>query len=791
MKANCAAHYLLFGVHWRKSLRSMEQVAATSCFLRRNNALDFGCKTAIPTFLLCQSFFCDLTMCHPYSTRFSLFVRYLVLSAVCVIYGVNLISADGPSDNFPDNVRLVPPKGIVVAEDVQTRWKAKSDAVVQELNAMKEIDPVDRWQIEGLLRAIRMTLEEEMFYNDSEIKFADSLLTLAEERLQALKEGKKGFELLRQHAILKPGAAVKPEVAGDNEASVKSGSYLIIGAFQSKIDQSLQPFGLVVPEAWRFDSNRPTRLDVWLHGRDEKSGEVGFLQRRLSQPGEFTPANTLVLHPYGRYSNAFKFAGEIDVLEGVEFISSLLPIDPNRISIRGFSMGGAGCWQMAVHYPGTWFAATPGAGFSETTEFLRIFQKEDFKPTSFQKSLLHWYDCPDWSSNLRYLPTIAYSGELDRQKQAADIMEASLRSKGIELPHLIGPQTDHKFHPDAKTEITQRLDQLAVNGRDEYPARIDFTTYTLRYSTHTWLTLERLETHWQEARIQASRTESELTVSTQNIERFSVQLPVSLFKLPSDQNLVVTIDDHRIEISPKQIMTDRSANPKWRLTFQKNKATWARAIASDEAGLAKKPYLQGPIDDAFMDGFVFVPSIQTAGAAATEATEHWTRVEYQHATSQWKRHFRGDIVTQSAETIAKILQSSMEKEAIQTELRNQQLDRHWILFGTPESNPVIGQLAAQLPIQWSKEKIQVGARVYDSANHALLMIYPNPFLPNRYIVLNSGFTFREYAYLNNARQIPMLPDWAIVDTASQPNSQWPGKIIAADFFDEHWQLKTP
>jgi hypothetical protein len=104
---------------------------------------------------------------------------------------------------------------------------------------------------------------------------------------------------------------------------------------------------------------------------------------------------------------------------------------------------------------------------------------------------------------------------------------------------------------------------------------------------------------------------------------------------------------------------------------------------------------------------------------------------------------------------------------------------------------VIGQLAARLPIQWSKEKIQVGARVYDSANHALLMIYPNPFLPNRYIVLNSGFTFREYAYLNNARQIPMLPDWAIVDTASQPNSQWPGKIIAEDFFDEHWQLKTP
>jgi len=730
-------------------------------------------------------------MSQPYSIDFSPLFRSVVLAAYCVICGLNNIYADGPNDNFPDSVRLVPPKGVAVAEDIQSRWKAKSDALVQELNALRDINPMDRWQVEGLLRAIRMTLEEEMFYNDSEIKFADSLLTLAEERLQALKAGKRGFDLLRLHAILKPGAAVKPGASDDKEAAEKNGSYLIIGAFQSKIDQSLQPFGLVVPEAWTPDSNNPTRLDIWLHGRDEKSGEVGFLQRRQSQPGEFTPANTIVLHPYGRYSNAFKFAGEIDVLEGIDFVSGLLPIDRNRISIRGFSMGGAGCWQMAVHYPGTWFAATPGAGFSETTEFLRIFQKEEFKPTVYQKSLLHWYDCPDWSSNLRYLPTIAYSGELDRQKQAADVMEASLRSKGIELPHLIGPHTEHKFHPDAKIEITRRLDQLAGKGRDEYPSRIDFTTYTLRYPTHTWLTLERLGQHWQEARIQASRAESELTVTTQNIERFSVQLPVSLFEIPANRNFVVTIDDQRIELSPKQIMTDRSANPKWRLTFQKEKAMWEQAQGTGEETFAKTPHVQGPIDDAFMDTFVFVPSIEAIGQAAPNATENWTRSEYRHATSQWKRHFRGDIVTRSAETIAKILQNSLDKEASQTELRSQQLDCNWILFGTPESNPAIGQLASQFPIQWSKDNIRVGDRVYASSNHALLMIYPNPFLPNRYIVLNSGFTFREYAYLNNARQIPMLPDWAIVDTAGQPNSQWPGKIIAADFFDERWQVKMP
>ena len=62
--------------------------------------------------------------------------------------------------------------------------------------------------------------------------------------------------------------------------------------------------------------------------------------------------------------------------------------------------------------------------------------------------------------------------------------------------------------------------------------------------------------------------------------------------------------------------------------------------------------------------------------------------------------------------------------------------------------------------------------------------------PNRYIVLNSGFTYREYDYLNNARQTPKLPDWAVVDLNEPPGTRWPGKIADAGFFDEHWRFKA-
>jgi len=57
---------------------------------------------------------------------------------------------------------------------------------------------------------------------------------------------------------------------------------------------------------------------------------------------------------------------------------------------------------------------------------------------------------------------------------------------------------------------------------------------------------------------------------------------------------------------------------------------------------------------------------------------------------------------------------------------------------------------------------------------------------NRYVVLNSGFTFREYDYLNNARQISKLPDWAVIDVTTPANGRYPGNVKDAGFFDEKW-----
>ena len=96
------------------------------------------------------------------------------------------------------------------------------------------------------------------------------------------------------------------------------------------------------------------------------------------------------------------------------------------------------------------------------------------------------------AANLLQCPTVAYSGEIDGQKQAADVMAEALKAEGIELTHVIGPKTKHAYHPDSKREVERRLDSLAVRGRERYPKVVDFQTYTLKYNQMSWVTIDAL-----------------------------------------------------------------------------------------------------------------------------------------------------------------------------------------------------------------------------------------------------------------------------------------------------------
>jgi len=685
-----------------------------------------------------------------------------VTLAICLIPA----NADGPADNSFTTVRPIPPPGIEIDPAKATRLSERCEAIRKQwdnLIATTEPNqsPQKRPQVKKLApevlvfpRSVEMALELNQFYRPIELQFADRLLDEAQRRIEVIRGGGDWRDVVLSTAAMDPSAD-------------RGATHCVIGGYESEIDGSYQPYGLVVPAGMSPSDTRPRRLDLWFHGRGEKLSEVAFLSGQWTSTGEYTPDDTFVLHPYGRYSNAFRFAGEVDVHEVLEHLRNHLPVDPHKISARGFSMGGAACWQFATRYPDRWFAANPGAGFSETSGFLDFFQGEPVKKSApwYQQKLWNLYDSPPYAVNLAQCPTVVYSGQLDRQKQAADVMQAALAQHDIEMTHVIGPDTEHKIHPDSKVEIESRLASLAASRSNQTPTSLEFTTYTLSHHRLHWIDIQGLGEHWTEANVRAQVIGPlAVKIDTKNITQLRLDFAAGQWPGQPRGKVIIEIDGTTID--GPMVASDRSlgceliaTDGKWqRLSDNAEKKTEPR----------KLPGLQGPIDDAFNRSFVFV---MPSGKSSDPVLQAWYEHESEHAMGQWRKHFRGDIRV--------VRDDEVSDEWI--------LSANLVLFGDAKTNRVIEKISPALPIRWDETEIAIGSQTHPSAGRVVAMIYPNPMNPDRYVVLNSGFTFRQYDYLNNARQTPKLPDWAIIDVTGGATTRDPGKIDAAGFFNERWQ----
>ena len=376
----------------------------------------------------------------------------------------------------------IPPPGIEVPEATKAELSAGVIALGHEIEELRTA-LAGKPQLLALLpdvqifhKSVDWALSYGEFFDAKQFEAAKRQLALGHERAQQLKEGK---------------------------APWASATGLIPRGYLSAIDGSVQPYGMVIPEGMTFDSTKPVRTDFWLHGRGEKLSELAFIEDRLKSAGEFLPKDYITVQLYERFCNANHFAGEMDLFEALDSVRHRYPVDTNRLIVRGFSMGGASAWAYATHHAGLWAGTSPGAGFAETAEFFHSFAPGKTPPPWWEQVLWRWYDATDYARNLSNTTMVAYSGEIDGQKQSADIMEKYLAQEGLKLDRVIGAKMGHKYDADSKTKIEAAMAAAAEKGRDEFPAQIKFTTYTLIYPHMKWAHLDGLAQQWERADVDA------------------------------------------------------------------------------------------------------------------------------------------------------------------------------------------------------------------------------------------------------------------------------------------------
>ena len=527
--------------------------------------------------------------------------------------------------------------------------------------------------------------------------------------------------------------------------------------FVSRIDGSYQPYGLTIPAS--YDGKRPMRLDVWLHGTQQQKNEVRFLQQQAGphETSQILADDYIMVEPFARMNHSYKFYAETDVYEAIAAVRKHYNIDPERIVIRGHSMGGhQGSARLAIAEPDV---------LRRVRIERRILRNEGYagdapavrELTPYQEAALHYVDAEDYALNAFNVPFVSYGGEKDAQLSASIRFREAIEREGFKLtkesPYkwtttelrglfLIGPDTGHAWHKESKAESEAFLRKAIDETAGKSPNHVRFVTYTTRYNNAHWVTVELLEESYKRADVDAKRTDDmrQYTVTTKNVARVKFDVPAASF----------TIDGQTIKAG---------ANP----VFQKTNGKWAVATGRP-AGLRKVHGCRDRLRTRLPTG-----SSPCAAAASrgTTAVHNYANQRFDSFRTEFAKWMRGDIRVKD------------DKSVSAADIANYNL----VLFGDPGSNVMIAKVLGGLPIQWTKNEITVGAQKFSTADHALVLIYPNPLNPQKYVVLNTGQTFSANRITSGTEAVffPRLGDYAVLTTG--------GAVKTAGFFDESWKLK--
>lgn len=526
---------------------------------------------------------------------------------------------------------------------------------------------------------------------------------------------------------------------------------LLEHAYIARNDGSAQPYFLYVPSS--YDGDTPLPLILFLHGWDPNMSRT---QPWLVPDFVLDLAEThgvLFALPHGRTNTDFQYAGEVDVLRVEQEVKAFYEVDPDRVLLLGVSMGGAGAWQIGAHYPHRFAGVAPINGQGDWFRFWH--EQFHYPPREALPSHLRWliamHNPADLARNLS--STYAYGQHAIRCFLGAghtrDMIQR-LKQFGGTCESFEDPSHLGHYIYLKRPCWEKAFRHLLRRKRQRYPADVRYTTYSLRFHRAYWLDILGFQTWGRPATVRAQyRAPGVLTVESTNIRALSLMPPAD-WSDPRD-SFTITWNGRR--------RAARRPDPEGRLFLGPDPAG-----REDTALPVKNRAVCGPAADVF--NFPFVAVTGTAGSPAeTDACRSLAR----RFADDWENYAEGEVLIVEDTEVTPGMISKMGL----------------VLFGLPHVNRVTARVAAGLPFSLAGDRIGLpDGRSFDSRRVGLLLTYPNPLAPDRYVLLYHGFPWGRGR--SNNHKFDLVPDFVVyTEEVMQPVGI--NRYHAAGFFDVHWQ----
>jgi len=512
-------------------------------------------------------------------------------------------------------------------------------------------------------------------------------------------------------------------------------------AYLAEQDDSPQPYYLHIPRT--YTGRKPLPAIVYLHGYAPWLDKTNWHSLSYGLTDQAEEHGYAIICPFARSNTDFQGIGEVDVLHVLRLAQQQVKIDPDRIFLVGYSMGGMGAYTIAAHAPDLWAGVVVLCGRAD------YWLWKDLDPARVEPFKRHLLDMEfGWplAGNFRHLAVLAYQGTFDvliKPEQAYRFVD---RLKQLGTPAtLVRLEGQSHWIADETFSTPGAFDWMARQRRVAAPRTIRFETYSLLYPRAWWATIGAFTQWGKPASFEATLDAgNRLTLTSENVARLTLAPPPALCKPDA----------------PFQATVNGQAR-----TLRAHDGTLTIGLGGlPEGPLRKTPTLCGPIKDAFNRRFLLVYGT-TGGEAATKRNQALA----ERVQGEWQRFAKG-------------LRKAIPDTALaETDIARSNL----FLFGTPSDHALLARIADKLPVKFTDAGYEVLGRTYKADERTgLMFLYPNPLAPDRYVVVSCGTPYGEK--LGENHKLDLLPDFIVY--SDEPDYDDTNAFYCAGFFDTAWQL---
>ncbi len=456
------------------------------------------------------------------------------------------------------------------------------------------------------------------------------------------------------------------------------------------------------------------------------------------------------VHPCGRGNNDYAWMGEAAVMQVVEHVKKTYSVDDDLVTGVGGSMGADGLGRLAALHPDVfaWAGLSAGGVYA------------------WPKKIV--FDPGRLVDNFANVPLAISIGGLDGYLKVVGPFMAELDRLAREFPgYYLNKQwiDPGKGHENLDEKIVQASKEWLSQQkpRNLWPKLAVYKTDCLRYDGAYWVAIDTVGDPATAAKITADAREAgPIKVALQNVTRFHLNLAKEL--VGDAKDVKVAIDGGAPLVVPAGGI----------VYFAQDAGKWSRTDKRYPDGLIKKHGLSGPISDAFMEHPVLmVYATQNADAAdGGKQIDNFVRYYFGPGDGYEIMHTGFDRKADADVSDADIAQ------------------RNLVIFGDPSKNKLLARLVDKLPVKYTGEGFEIGGKSYKNSAQGLMMIYPNPLNPQRYVLLVPEVMGKcdALGITHVSIELCYLGDWLVIE----PQKHWPERIwafpIASGSFDSQWNL---